>query len=811
MAQTVSELVARISGDVSDLQSKLNEADGKVSGFASGIASKATKIAADVGKIAGAAALAIGGASLKAAIDFESQFANVRKTVDATDTELQELRDTIRDMATSSENPLSALENTHETLTNIMALGGQLGIETQDLGEFTQTVGAMTVATNLGAEEAATFFARFANVTGLPTEDFRNMGDVIVTLGNNMATTEDQIAKVGMRLAPLATFGWEPQKIIAYGAAMSSLGMSAELGSTNLLKTVGQMTTAVATGGPELQRFAKIAGMTADEFSRLNEEDPAAAFDAFVAGLGKLDADEQIIQLQKLGITSIEQVSSLQRLAAGFDTVEQSIGLADEAFKGNGALMTEAAAKADTTAGSINTMKNNITDQAITLGDKLLPGVNKAVGGLTQLMQGDTLSGLDTVFSGVTTAVSDFFGAGWNIPEDPITVWVNNLKMAGDVLTIVFDDIKRRIEIAFLDIRLAIVSSLADLAESDALKGLQDIYRSLGVKEEYFVEDPAIAERNRLQAERNAYEYADRYSEVLREQMGKGDINLDQGVEMDGLMFRLGSVMLDIDPNAFSELDKTAIQDALNLALSSGDWAAAKELIPIADLIEIDTTGMNEVIQQGLLDSAIAGGDMAGALDVIEMNPDLALNTEGMDIEAARLQVTEWINMALSAEDYGAVSALADLALELGIDPTTLQGQADTAIQNAIASRNFDAVANINLSINVASINTSGVAAAVAGAAAGAAPTSGTTGPGESGIPVFHGGGKYENPSGQGLAWLQDNEVVLTENQQATVAAFAGSGGRGGGGDTFVVNSYGTNPYELVDNIDRTKRGRGRK
>jgi TP901 family phage tail tape measure protein len=395
----VSELEVLVNGNIGDLKSKLGDADREVQGFASRTASRAAGIAASVGAIGIGAAAAIAGFSLKASIAFESQFAEVRKTVDATDEQFSQLQATIRDMATNTENPLSSLENAHEILTGIMAMGGALGIATKDLATFTETVGMMTVATNLGAEEAANFLARFANVTGIDPSQFRDVGNAIVELGNNMAASETEIAHFAERIAPLATYDFSAADILGYAAALASLGVSAELGGTNLMKTVGAITEAVATG-EDLDKFAAAAGMTATEFKNLNENDPSASLMAFVEGLSGMDASEQIITLKNLGITSQEQISLLQRMAAGYETVEQGLGLANSAFVDSNALLEEAAAKADTTAGKLNLFRNVLRNIGITLGDQIKPQFNdfldvliKAGIGLNKLLTGDITVG----------------------------------------------------------------------------------------------------------------------------------------------------------------------------------------------------------------------------------------------------------------------------------------------------------------------------------------------------------------------------------------------------------------------------------
>ena len=69
----------------------------------------------------------------KQAIDFESSFAGVRKTVDATEEEFEALSKGLRDM--SKELPA----NIHE-INGVAEAAGQLGIEKENILEFTRTM-----------------------------------------------------------------------------------------------------------------------------------------------------------------------------------------------------------------------------------------------------------------------------------------------------------------------------------------------------------------------------------------------------------------------------------------------------------------------------------------------------------------------------------------------------------------------------------------------------------------------------------------------------------------------------------------------
>lgn len=160
----------------------------------------------------------IGGVAIKSAIDFESAFSGVKKTVDMSDAGFEQLEKSIRDMA--KELPFAATE-----IAGVAESAGQLGIENENIEGFTKTILDIGVATNLSTEQAANDFARFANIVQMPQENFDRLGSSIVALGNNLATTESEILSMSMRLAGIgAQVGLTEAEIMALAAAMSSVG-----------------------------------------------------------------------------------------------------------------------------------------------------------------------------------------------------------------------------------------------------------------------------------------------------------------------------------------------------------------------------------------------------------------------------------------------------------------------------------------------------------------------------------------------------------------------------------------------------------
>ena len=187
---TLAELLVRIRGDASGFEKDMGKIERKWEKFGGQLQGIGTKLTTGITL----PLVALGGSALKASVDFESAFAGVQKTVDATEEEFAVLRAGIRDMA--KEIPQSATE-----IAGIAEAAGQLGIQTENILSFTRVMADLGVATNLSGTEAATTLARLANITQMSQGDFDRLGSTIVALGNNLATTEAEIAEMGLRIA----------------------------------------------------------------------------------------------------------------------------------------------------------------------------------------------------------------------------------------------------------------------------------------------------------------------------------------------------------------------------------------------------------------------------------------------------------------------------------------------------------------------------------------------------------------------------------------------------------------------------------
>lgn len=349
---------------------------------------------AAVGAIAG------GVAASKAAMDYETAFTGVQKTLDGTPEQLEAVNSEIRQMA--KEIPVSAAG-----LADIAAIGGQLGVGAEDITKFTETIAAMEVSTNLAGEEGAAALARIQTVTGDTMANVDRTASSIVALGNSTNATESEIAYMAVRMGKYGnTVGMNTQQVLGYSAALSSMGIEAQLGGSAIGRTWLDIETAVNSGGDALEAYAKYAGTTAQEFAQQWSTDPSGAFNGLIKGLSTTENLTQA--MNDLGIVNTQDQQVVMALANGYDLLTDCLTTSSTAYAENTALAKEAGTAYGTTANQIQLAKNDIVDAAISWGDVLLPEIRSGAQWVGDLAEG--FGNLDdgtkrAVISGAKTAV----------------------------------------------------------------------------------------------------------------------------------------------------------------------------------------------------------------------------------------------------------------------------------------------------------------------------------------------------------------------------------------------------------------------
>ena len=324
------------------------------------------------------------------AISFESAFASVKKTVDATTEEYAAMRKELIELSKQTGA-------TAESLFEAAGSAGQLGVAKENIVEFTRMMSEMGVATDMTADEAAVGFAKWSNITQLTTKELNNLTSSVVALGNKTGATESEILAISLRFAGAAkAVGLTDAKIAGLAASIVEVGIEAEAGGTAVITLFNEMQRAVAKGGEQLDLFAALAGRSAKEFSEAFKTDAAGAlldvadgFNSFVKAGG-----ESVLVMDKLGLDGVRVGIAMQGLAGNIEGARENLDLATQAFEDNTARSAEAEERYKTAATKIDKMKASFAGLKNEIFDDAIPAVNSFTEALSDMF--DFLSEEDT-------------------------------------------------------------------------------------------------------------------------------------------------------------------------------------------------------------------------------------------------------------------------------------------------------------------------------------------------------------------------------------------------------------------------------
>jgi len=371
--------VSALGNSSSKASGKIGRLNDEVSGLdksSKGAAGSIGAIAVKLGKmVAIAGSIAYVG---KAAIDFESTMADVRKVVDGTEGQISSLRTEILQM--TREIPRSATE-----LGQIAAAAGQLGIKTNDIKGFTETVAKMSTAFDMSAEDAGTAIGKIKNIFGLSIDQLGTFGDTVNQLGNTTAAKEKEIVDAMMRIGGSAKqFGLAVPEAAALTAAFISLGKPPEVAGSAINAMLAKLQTAESQG-PKFQQALINMGTTSTKLADDIKKGPQQAITGFLDTLKKVeDSDRAKILVDLFGL---EYQDDIGILVTGLDSYKDSLNQVANASTYAGSMQKEFEARAKTTANSIQITKNAINEAAINLGTVFLPAINMVLMGFAGLTQ----------------------------------------------------------------------------------------------------------------------------------------------------------------------------------------------------------------------------------------------------------------------------------------------------------------------------------------------------------------------------------------------------------------------------------------
>lgn len=367
-----------LSKQVGSLDRGFGKASKGVGQLGAGFAKAGAKIAVGLG--------AAGVGVAKLAIDFEDAFAGIRKTVNEQELKdagltFEDLEQSIRKMATTI--PISATE-----LARLGETAGALGVGVKDIDEFIEVTAKLGVTTNLTADEAADAFGRIGTILDLTGDDYEELADSIVALGNAGASTESEITEITKRFAAQAKqAGLSKEEMVGLASVTASLGFEPERGGTALARVFANMATNIATANKKGQIFSKIVGQPIGELQdKIDKGQGLPIFIDFLKELKTLSPTQAAKALKGIGVTNQSDRAIFIAMADQLPEVNRQLEIAKNA---TGALGEEAQKRFNTVASKIAVFKNNLVEAGITIGEGMLEPLGRATEKLTAFLQQD--------------------------------------------------------------------------------------------------------------------------------------------------------------------------------------------------------------------------------------------------------------------------------------------------------------------------------------------------------------------------------------------------------------------------------------
>lgn len=372
MAGEKFQLKALITG-VDKLSPLMGGAKKNVAAFRKSLESSSLSKGFSLGDLAKGGAFAapfIAGA--KAAIEFESAMADVRKVVDFdSPAQFKQMGDDV--MRMSTRLPMAAKD-----IAAIVAAGGQAGLARGELTRFAEDAVKMGVAFDSTAEESGAMMAKWRTSFRLTQDQVVGLSDKINYLSNNGPASAKQIASIVTRIGPLGEVaGLASGQIAAMGATLAGMGVQEEVAATGMKNFMLTLTSG-ASATKQQQQVFKALRMDAKKVAVDMQKDAQGTIVRILTAISKVDKTKQASVLQTL--FGRESIGAIAPMLNNLDLLKKNFANVGDETKYAGSMSKEYEARAATTANNIQLLQNRVVAAGEAIGSILLPPINGFIG-----------------------------------------------------------------------------------------------------------------------------------------------------------------------------------------------------------------------------------------------------------------------------------------------------------------------------------------------------------------------------------------------------------------------------------------------
>lgn len=307
-------------------------------------------------------------AGARAAIDFESQMADVRKVVNFdTPTQFKEMGDDIGRL--SERLPMAATD-----IAKIVAAGGQSGIARDELLGFAEAAVKMGIAFDQTADESGDMMAKWRTAFRMNQGEVVTLADRINYLGNTGPATTKQISGIVTEVGALGEVaGLSSAQVAAIGATMAGVGVKQDVAATGIKNFMLAMTKGTAATKAQAQAYKSLR-LDSKTVAENMQKDAQGTMLDLLKRIGQVDAAKRPALLAELFGT--ESIGAITPLLTNLELLRGNLVKVSDAQQFAGSMEQEYSSRAATTANNLQLLRNGVDGAARAIGNALLPGIN---------------------------------------------------------------------------------------------------------------------------------------------------------------------------------------------------------------------------------------------------------------------------------------------------------------------------------------------------------------------------------------------------------------------------------------------------
>ncbi len=342
-------------------------------------------------------------ATAGAAIEFETAFADVKKVVEATDEQFENMRRSIRRM--SGEIPLAATD-----IAALFAAAGESGVATEDLQSFAEMAARVGVAFDMTAADAGESLAKLKTQLGLNVAETGEMADAINHLSNNMASKAKDVTEFMLRVGAIGEMsGFVKEDVAAMGSAMIAAGSDASTAGTAMKNVIRAMARGDFAKRSQ-KDAAKALGLHLPSIAKDMQKDAKGTLRKVLTAIAKAPKHQQTALLSEF---FGDEASAFMPLVGNIKLLDQALASVADRTKYSGSAFAEYVQRANTTRNVLDLLGNKISNVFSEMGDNMLPSIREGAEGIGYVI--DTLGNRVTILDKATATMKGFMqGLGYD-------------------------------------------------------------------------------------------------------------------------------------------------------------------------------------------------------------------------------------------------------------------------------------------------------------------------------------------------------------------------------------------------------------